>query len=368
MVSPNDRLLPISGLVAVSTATFAPVASPFTHDVLIIGQGLAGAVLSETLAAQGKRVALFDAPRVGRASAAAAGLVNPVVLRRTVPSWRALEMHGIASAFYQALETRYAARFWYPLPVVGLFPGAHEAEIWQRRLLDPEVAPFLGTSGSADPVVQAFPQPHGHGVVKHGAWLDIPTMLSIHRQRWAAAGELLEQEVLDTDLRALDGGVEVLGRSAPLLVRCTGPFASVAGLVPVRGEGLTVRIPGLGLQSVVHRQVFILPIGEDLYKVGATFAWTDVWSGPTAEARRWLTQCLEQLIDRPYEVLDHWVGVRPAARDRRPILGRTGAHEAVFNGLGSRGVLLAPWSAQHLSDQLFRNAAVDPEVDPARFS
>ncbi|MCB0769247.1 MAG: FAD-binding oxidoreductase [Flavobacteriales bacterium] len=339
-----------------------------THDALIIGQGLAGVVLSEALVAQGRRVAVFDVPKAGRSSLVAAGLVNPLVLRRTVPSWRAMAMLDVTVAFYHELEARYGARFWHPLPVVGLFPSPHEAELWEKRLADPEVAPFLDREPSEDHVVRSFPQPHGHGVVKHGAWLDIPTMLSIHRQRWVTAGDLVEREVKDSDIRRFADGVEVLGFSAPMLVHCAGPFAAVPGLVPVRGEGLTVRIPGLDLESAVHRKVFILPIGNDVYKVGATFAWTDVWSGPTAEARRWLSACLEELIDRPYQVLEHWAGVRPAARDRRPILGRTGAHEAVFNGLGSRGVLLAPWSAQHLSDQLFRNASVDPEVDPARFS
>ena len=65
---------------------------PFTHDVILIGQGLAGTVLSEVLAARGLRVVIYDVPKEGRASHVAAGLVNPIVMRRTIPSWRASEM------------------------------------------------------------------------------------------------------------------------------------------------------------------------------------------------------------------------------------------------------------------------------------
>jgi glycine oxidase len=68
------------------------------------------------------------------------------------------------------------------------------------------------------------------------------------------------------------------------------------------------------------------------------------------------------------EVLEQASGVRPTSRDRRPILGRTAPHEAVFNGLGSRGVLLAPWCARHLAAHLFDGAPLDPEVDAARFA
>ena len=50
------------------------------------------------------------------------------------------------------------------------------------------------------------------------------------------------------------------------------------------------------------------------------------------------------------------------------IEARTGPHEAIFNGLGSRGVLLAPWCAQHLTDHLFKGVPLDPEVDLERFA
>lgn len=76
------------------------------------------------------------------------------------------------------------------------------------------------------------------------------------------------------------------------------------------------------------------------------------------------------MTDLPVEVLDQQAGVRPTARDRRPLLGRRAAmpRQAVFNGLGSRGVLLAPWCAMHLADHLFQGAELDPEVDLARFA
>jgi glycine/D-amino acid oxidase-like deaminating enzyme len=136
----------------------------------------------------------------------------------------------------------------------------------------------------------------------------------------------------------------------------------------VRGEGLTVRVQSLRLKSVVHRGVFIIPLGDDRYRVGATFAWDNVWSGPTDEARRWLLDKLDRIVSRPVEVEEHWAGVRPASRDRRPVLGRLSTCVAVLNGLGSRGVLLAPWSAQHLVSHLFDGTALDQEVDVQRFS
>jgi len=276
-------------------------------------------------------------------------------------------MIAIAGAFYRELEMRYDTTFWHPIALAAIFPTAQEAGIWQLRLKDTEIAPLLEQVPYNDPGLEQLSQPYGHGVIKRCGWLDVQALQRMHRERWSASGDLLERYVSKSDITAIAGGVHIADHSAPFVVYCQGPFSEILGSVPVRGEGLTVRIPGLRLSCAVHRGVFILPIDDDVYKVGSTFAWDDVWSGPTAEALRYLTDRLERAVERPFEVLDHWVGVRPASRDRRPILGRISAHEAVFNGLGSRGVLLAPWSAQHLCDQLFSNTAVDPEVDPKRF-
>lgn len=234
---------------------------------------------------------------------------------------------------------------------------------------------MLGEGPAQDPAVEELPHPYGYGLVKRAAWLDVRRLLQAHRERWLDSGALIEEEVLPEHVSISANGARVHESSAPLLVRCEGPRALCEHLVPVRGEGLTVRIDGLRLKSVVHRGVFIIPVpgarigeGNDRYRVGSTFAWDHVWSGPTDEARRWLLDKLERVVSRSVEVEDHWAGVRPASRDRRPLLGRTAAHEAILNGLGSRGVLLAPWSAQHLAAHLLDGAPLDPEVDIQRFT
>lgn len=343
------------------------MSSTFTHDVIIIGQGLAGTVLAETLTQRGKRVMTFDAPLPGRASQVAAGLVNPVSLRRTVLTWRASEMLAIAGAFYRDLGLQYDTTFWHLLSLAVLFPTAQEAGIWQLRMKDPEMMRFLRIDTGTDPALDRLPQPYGRGLLDRCAWVDLPKLLAAHRHQAMAAGELEERRIAPSDIERLADGVRLQGCTAPLLVHCGGPFAEVEGLVQVKGEGLTVRIPDLRLAKAVHRGVFLLPIGDDQYRVGATFGWSDVWSGPSEEARRYLLDRLERLVGCEVEVLDHWCGVRPASKDRRPILGRIGEHEAVFNGLGSRGVVLAPWCAQHLCDHLFDGVELDEAVRPERF-
>lgn len=338
----------------------------FTHDVLVLGRGIAGAVLAEECRHRGLRVHVFDRPRPGRASAAAAGVVNPVVLRRDVLAWRAAEMLPLATAFYTRMQEHLGIHAWHPLDLVKVFPTPREAEQWARAMQDPATAPFV--SRTPCPELEAAPLkvPHGHGTVHGAAWLDVALLLEAQRTQLLREGGLTEEEVAPEAIAAMTGGVRIGERSAPWLVHAEGPFAPLPGLVPVKGETLLLRIRGLHLTRMVHRGVFLLPLGEERYRVGATFAWNDVWSGPTAQGRDELLRRLCLLTDADVEVLGQAAGVRPTTRDRRPLLGVIAPQRAVLNGLGARGVSLAPWCAQHLLDHLFGGVQVDPEVQVGR--
>lgn len=71
-----------------------------SHDALILGRGLAGSVLAETLLQRGLRVHVFDQVRPNSASRVAAGAVNPVALRRDIATWRTAELLPSAAEFF----------------------------------------------------------------------------------------------------------------------------------------------------------------------------------------------------------------------------------------------------------------------------
>ncbi|MCO5275714.1 MAG: FAD-binding oxidoreductase [Flavobacteriales bacterium] len=337
------------------------------YDVLILGHGIAGAVFAETCRMRGLSVHVFDQKREGNASMAAAGLVNPVVLRRDVPVWRATELMTAMRTFYADWERHLGISCWHPTPLVKLFPTANDVRQWKRAMADPATAPFI--TCQPEPEVDASPlrAPHGYGTVTHAGWLDIPLLLEAHRSSLALEGRLAEREVRPTDIRTEPGGIRVGEVHGRWLVECTGSFSTAQGLLPVKGETLTVRIPGLRLGRMIHGKAGLQPVADGLFRVGATFKWTDLWEGPTQEARTALLEQLWATVDAPVEVVAQHAGVRPAVRDRRPLLGKTGPHTVLFNGMGTRGVMLAPWCAAHLLEHLMDGKPLDPEVDRSRF-
>jgi hypothetical protein len=253
--------------------------------------------------------------------------------------------------------------------MVKLFANEAAAQQWQRAQNDPEASAFLVRKTCQDVEASPIPVSHGYGCVEHCAWLDVNRWLEIRRDALRGTDRLIEREVQAGDINTSGDHAEVHGERAAWVVLCEGPFtAAVRGLVPVAGDVLTVRIQGLELKSMVHGGVFLLPLGDHLFRVGSTFAWDHPFSGPRASAREHMLEKLKAMLPLPVEVVEHRWGVRPAARDRRPILGPIGEGRiATLNGLGARGVLLAPWCADHLLDHLFKGQALDPEVNARRF-
>jgi glycine oxidase len=136
-----------------------------------------------------------------------------------------------------------------------------------------------------------------------------------------------------------------------------------------KGELFVIKAPLLDLDVIVNTSVFILPMGDDLFKVGATYNWKDKTNLPTEEGRAELIERIREIISCDFEIVEHYAGVRPTVRDRRPLVGTHADFKNVhvLNGLGTRGVMLGPAMAKALFDHIENNAELDSEIDIRRF-
>src|SRR5690606_1277303 len=119
-----------------------------------------------------------------------------------------------------------------------------------------------------------------------------------------------------------------------------------------KGELLTIKAPDLKEERVIKSSVFIIPLGEDQYRIGATYNPKDKSNLPTGVAKQELLNKLNSFLKCKYKVLDHVAGMRPTVVDRKPLVGVHPEKKMFFtlNGLGSRGVMIAPWAANLLYD------------------
>ena len=345
-------------------------------DFIIVGQGLAGTCLSYELSKRGQRVLVIDDDHKEAASMVAAGMWNPIVFRRMSKSWKADVLLPILRDFYHELSDLLGIALIEELPIDKLFPSQEAANQFDEKSDLPGFSMYLKASPD-EPPLNALDAPHGRGRIEGGGYLRLPDLLKRYREKLSAENRLLSER-FDPEKLVFgeDGTVDYSGNMANNLIFCTGfqnasiPWFSDLPLRSTKGELLELHSKDLSYNGIVNNGKFLLPLGDGLFKLGATYEWGALDTSITSEARMELLSKAEPLIQGDFEVRSQAAGIRPTVKDRRPLVGRHPDHKAlaIFNGLGTKGVMIAPWLTIHFADYLLKNTALDPEVDIQRFS
>jgi glycine oxidase len=344
------------------------------YDYLIAGQGLAGTVLAHLLLQRGKKICIIDEPSLSSSSKVAAGLFNPVVFKRLVKSWMAEEQLGFADNFYPELETRLNARFFFRKELVKIFAEEQEKTLWEKKR-NSELSTYLSPVQSGGELETDIHCSEGYAFVSGAGNLDVPLFLDLSRHYFETQNAIL-QETFDHSLfQFSETEVRYKSLSANRIIFCEGhlaasnPWFSWMPFNLAKGEVLTVKIPSYKVDKVINKGIFILPLGNGLFRVGSTFAWDKLDEVPTETAKADLIQRLEKVLKLPYEIVDHKAGIRPTVINRRPLIGIHPKHPALcmFNGMGSKGVMIAPLFADHFISHLEEQIPLNPEVDIKRF-
>ena len=127
----------------------------------------------------------------------------------------------------------------------------------------------------------------------------------------------------------------------------------------------------MNLNQIIKRSsIFIMPLGNQIYWVGATYDNSDKTKSPTQLKKRWLIEKIESILLKPYEVIEHNASIRPSTIDRRPIIGSHPDYKNLYvlNGLGSRGILLAPTLSSWLYNNIYKSTPIPKEADIKRFN
>jgi len=342
-------------------------------DFIIVGTGLAGLAISRELNFRAKSFIAFDnSSQIS--SYVAGGIFNPVILKRFTPAWKANEQMEVAIPFYAELEKELHTEFIYHWDIYRRFYSIEEQNDWFVAADKPLLAPFLDQKlvKNSNPSVETD---YGFGRVMHTGNIDTEVMLEAYRDQLQKK-QLLKAEKFDYDLVKMDGNrIVYKDIQAKHIIFCEGfgvtknPFFNYFPLHGNKGEYIIIKSPELKLDFAIKASVFIMPMGNDLYKVGATYNNHDKTPEPTSEAREQLEASLKQVINVGYEVVDQVAGIRPASGDRRPVIGKHPEFENMycFNGFGSRGVLIAPYLAPKLADHILENSTLKQEIDIARF-
>lgn len=326
----------------------------------IIGQGLAGTCVAWQLLKRGSNCTVTTDGRDG-SSRVAAGLVNPVTGKNFAPSWRIGEFLPEAEKFYQELERLLGIRFWHPLPLIRLARDANEWHRIEARLTLPQTSPWI--------IARVEPPTGWHAAVelRGGARLDCQCFLDASLAHFERLG-MIERRCFDSDTDqdpALD---------ATRLIRCEGASGLLANsLGPHRcakGEILTIEAPTWPQSHIrIGAGGWLVPIGGNRFKAGATYEWELLDPNPTAAGRAHVLEIARALGgDDAFSVIDHLAGVRPILRRSQPLIGNHPHGGWFLNGLGSKGSLYAPGCARRLVEACLHGKPIEVDLDFVLFA
>ncbi|NNK76580.1 MAG: FAD-dependent oxidoreductase [Maribacter sp.] len=343
-------------------------------DYLVIGLGLAGISFCEQLEENNKRfLVVNDGSQTS--SLVAGGLYNPVILKRFTLAWNADVQLDTAMHFYNRLESNMGVRLDSKIPIYRKFASIEEQNLWFEAADKPRLSKFLSTR-IIENENESIDAPYGLGEVLHTGKIDTKTLVGTYKSLLEEKGKLLAK-TFDFDALVVEKEyVKYNSIKARKIVFATGfglksnPFFNYLPLQGNKGELMTIKAPRLKEKSIIKSGVFIIPLGEDLYRVGATYERTDKSNTPTTTAKNELLYKLHTFLKCDYEIADHVAGIRPTVADRRPLVGLHPKHRnlIVLNGFGSRGVLIAPTVSKQLYDHLEKGEPLPQEIDIKRFA
>ena len=332
---------------------------------LIIGGGLAGITLSHRLLNRHQHVTLID-DGLNASTKIAAGMVNPIVFRRTTLSWRATEFLAYSWDFYKALETQLNTSFAETLVIKRIFPTINEKEEWKKKQGLPDYQDHLLK-------IDASNEEQNHGIVRSGYVVHAEKFYIENQVYFEKTGVLQKESFDDNFFSALESTYR--GIKYDHIVFCCGyrvsetPFFQNCQVKPTKGQTLVIKHNELPETASLHLKCFVFPMGEKTFRIGATYEWDDPTLHPTEEARITLLDNLSHITKTPPEIVSQPVGIRPTTMDRRPVLGSHPTYKTIhiFNGLGAKGYLLAPKMAQEMVEYLLDNIPIPKDYNLIRY-
>lgn len=340
------------------------------NPTIIVGAGLAGLSVAVRLIEKNQPIILYD-NGVNHSSRVAAGMINPLVFRRMNRAWRIDDCIEAVNSFYRGLEKTTESTFFHPITIRRMFSNEHERELWLQKQLLPEYEAYMTRTTDADDNFQGAINNFGSGRVKNASYVKTSVFLEVVKKYVSEHGEL-RTETFDYD--KIEGD-HYNGEAFERIIFCEGylglnnPYFNYLPLQQTQGETLVIQSDTIPENESVNRKCFILPMGNKQFKVGSTYNWDSADTSITEEGRAAILEKVAYLTADPVEVIDQEAGVRPTTPDRRGMMGQHPKHKNlfIFNGLGTKGYLIAPLLSREFVDYLIEGAELNSEVDILRF-
>ena len=330
---------------------------PMIQDILIVGHGLAGAILAHSLLKCGQNVRVIDSCSPHSATQVSAGLINPFIGPKLNIPTDFDECMDANLSFYQMIEKLAEKKFLQPIDLFRVFLAVTQKDRW-NALSSPYKKKTISSGQCSGSGLLAT---YGAGVTK--AW------------KFDSQGFInFSKKSLSSQDRFQEASFDPKRWGDHLVIFCEGyrviknQWFNMLPFAPAQGDVLSIKSSNSFHTS---NGTWHIPDGnKGLARVGSTWRHEDLESGPSQPARDEIFKRLQFIPSiQNASINSHLSGVRSGTKDRNPIIGRHPKikNYHVFNGFGSRGCSTIPLAADEFTSFITQGIPLPQHKNLLRF-
>lgn len=319
-------------------------------DYLIVGQGIAGSLLAYELIQAGKKIAIVNPTSIQSASSVAEAVINPYNIRKQQLDTEKAEMIAVSTAYYDALAEDLQSEFTSQMPL----------HVFEDKLSnDSKIKESKLTINSTY-----------EGVT----WVNARKVIATLRQYFIDQEVYIPGRLLYDELVINSDKVSWKKIVADKVIFCEGaqgkrnPLLAGLPFTHNRGDVLIVKIPDLPQDAMYEFETRLVPIGNEQFWMGSNHVWEYDNLKPNEGWMMLQFNKLKDWLNVPFTLQQQWVAERPTTEGQFPLIGFHPIFQAVgvFNGLGSKGFMLAAYYATRFKDFLIGNTNAIADYDMER--
>ena len=339
-------------------------------DFIIVGQGLAGTCFAFELIKQNKTFVIIDEHKTTTSSQIALGVYNPLILKWFTKPWKIDSQLKYFYIFYNEINNFLKNNFFDNTGIYKFLKTPYDQNNWLTKHTVSGRNIYM-SSELYSISNKGLRNKEFYGFIKSAGRVNIKLLLNTFRTFCKTENQIIEEKFNHDKLIINTSSVSFKHITANNIIFCEGynvihnPYFKDLNLKPTKGEILNIYCKGLNVKEIIHSGLLFIPLGQDYYSIGATYNWEDINNKPTQEAKKKIITLLDSFLNRPYKIINQLAGIRPSTIDRRALIGSHTKHKNIYilNGLGTRGVLLAPYLSQVLINSIYFNKSIPKEVN-----
>lgn len=347
--------------------------------VLIVGQGLAGTVLSYYMKEAGINHMVMDNNHKDASTLAAAGLINPITGRNYVKSWMIEDLIPESEICYKDLSELLGQSYIKERSIIRSLSDIKSENKWLSSTARPGYSEYFESETAIEDYKDFVLNRMTYGLIKKGFQVNIRQLIKDYQLHLKNENIFISGSFDFDTIDYNKGPIFIEGHEFDKVIFCEGhqvlhnPFFKHLPFQPAKGESLILKIDALKEhqhpQRILRDDIFLVPQDDNQFWSGGGYDNQASNSQPTNQFLDKWTSKLDNLLNQSYTVLDHRAGIRPSVKGRRPLIGVHPQmnHLLLFNGMGTKGTSLAPYWAKHLVDHLLKNSPINEQVDLLRF-